>query len=65
MASHHLAEFGGHRHSGSGVTMVLVCHKISQDRITKESCNFMGGTASQYVTTLSSLVAIGIMIVAI
>ena len=34
MASHQLAKFGDHRHCGSRYMMILVCHVISQDRIT-------------------------------
>ena len=28
MVSYHLDKFGGHRHSGRGDTMLLVCHMI-------------------------------------
>ena len=38
----HPAMFGGHRHSGSGV-LILVWHTILQDQLFKGSCNFMGG----------------------
>ena len=31
--SHHLAKFGGHSHSGSGVIMNLVYHVILQDHM--------------------------------
>ena len=33
--SYHLAKFGGHWHSGSGDIIILVCHVISQDHVTK------------------------------
>ena len=40
--SHHPVKFGGHWHCGSGDTMVLVCHVILQDHVTKGSNNYMG-----------------------
>ena len=43
--SHHLAKFGGHGQSGSGV-MNLVCHVISQDHVIKGSCDLLGGSPS-------------------
>ena len=33
--SHHPAKFGDYRHCGSGDRMVLVCHVISQELVTK------------------------------
>ena len=36
--------FSGHSHSGSGVIMILVCHMISQDQVTKELCDFTAGS---------------------
>ena len=42
MVSHCLAMFGGDKHSGSGDTMVLVCHVISEDVMIKGSFDFMG-----------------------
>ena len=38
--SYHSAMFCGHSHSGSGVTMIPVCHVISQDHVSKMSCDF-------------------------
>ena len=61
----HPAKFGGHSHSGSGVIMNLVCHLILQDNMIKGACDCMGGRFSWYVTTLPSLVAIGIVVVEI
>ena len=43
---YHPAKFGGRSHSGSGIIMNLVCHIILQDNVTKESCDFMGGSPS-------------------
>ena len=37
-------QFSGHSHSGSGVIMILVCHMISQDHVTKELCDFTAGS---------------------
>ena len=61
MASHHFATFGGQRHCGSGIVMVLVCYGISQDHEIKESCKFLSWSPLWQVTTLPSLVAIGIV----
>ena len=33
---YHPAKFGGHRHTDSGDTVVLVCQVISQDNVIKE-----------------------------
>ena len=54
--SYHSAKFSGRRHCGSGVTVVLICHVISQDHVMKGSCDFIG---RKKVTILSSLVATG------
>ena len=58
---YHPAKFGGDSLSGSGLIMILICHLISQDHVIKGSCGFMGGSPLWYVTTLLSLVAIGIV----
>ena len=42
MTSRHPAKFGDHGHRSSGDTMILVCHMILQDHMTKGSGNFMG-----------------------
>ena len=39
-------QFGGHRHYGSGDT-ILVCHMASQDHVIKGSCNFMSTSPSK------------------
>ena len=39
---HDHVQFGGHRHGGSGYIMVLVCHVILQDLMTKVSFAFKG-----------------------
>ena len=41
MASHQVARFGGHRHGGSGDTIILGSHVISQDPAIEESCHFI------------------------
>ena len=38
--------------------MVLVCHVISQDQVSKGPCDLMGTSLSRKVTILPSLVAI-------
>ena len=65
MMSYHPAKFGGRSHSGSGVIRKLVCHMILKDHVVKGSCDFMGGNHSWSVTTLQSLVTIGIVLVEI
>ena len=39
MVGHHPAEFGIYRIYGSGDTMFLICHKISQDHVTQNRRN--------------------------
>ena len=63
--SYNAAKFDGHSHSGSGVIRNLVCHVILQDQVVKGSCDFMGGSHSWQVTTLQSLVIIGIVVMEI
>ena len=41
MLSYHPAKLGGYRHRGSEDIMVLICHVIVQDRMTKWSYDFM------------------------
>ena len=41
--------------------MVLVCYGISQDDEIKEACKFLGWSPLWQVTTLPSLVAMGIV----
>ena len=43
--------------------MFLICQVTSTDHLTEESCKFMGGSSSRYVTTLTSLMTISIVIV--
>ena len=42
IVSYRPTKFGGHGHCGSGSIMVLVCHMILQDHVSKASGNFMG-----------------------
>ena len=39
------------------------CHVTSHDHLIEGSCEFMGGSSLQYITTLISLVTISIVIV--
>ena len=43
----------------------LICHMTSQNHVILGSSNFMSGRSSLHVTTLPSLVAIGIVVVEI
>ena len=65
MLSHHSAKFGGHGHCSSRDKKVLFCHVIPQDHVTKRMSKSMGRNLSKKVTTLPSLVAIGIAVVEI
>ena len=59
MPGQHTATFGGHRLCGRRDIIFLVCLVISQDRVIKGSCDYMGGSLSRKVTVLPSFVAIG------
>ena len=52
--SHHRTKFGGHRHSGKGDIMVLLCQEILQNHMIKRSRYFMGRLSRQ-VTILQRL----------
>ena len=43
--------------------MLLVCQVTSQDHLTKGSGNIIGRSPSRFVTIISSLVAIGTVVV--
>ena len=45
--------------------MVLFCHIISQNHVIQGSCGFMDGSHPWEVSTMPSLVAIGILVVEI
>ena len=49
--------------SYAGGDMYFTCHVTQQDHSIEMSCIFMGKSSSQYVTTLKSLLTIGILIV--
>ena len=61
--SHNLAMFGGYWFSASGDMKYLICHVISQNYVIEGSSNFTKGSSSLYISTLSSFVAIGIVLV--
>ena len=63
MVSYHLAMFGGHLSSAMGDMKYLLSHVTSQNHANKESDKFMCGSSSLHVTTLPSLVAVGIVVV--
>ena len=62
MVSHHLAMFG-YWSSATGDMKYLLCHVTSQNPVIEGSNRFMSGSSSWHVTTLPSLVAIGIVVV--
>ena len=45
--------------------MYLICHMTSRDHFIEKSCKFMGESLLWFVTTLTILVTINIMIVEI
>ena len=52
-------KFGEHRHCDSGVSMSPAAHVTSKSQVIQGSwCNFISGSSSLYVTTLTSLVTI-------
>ena len=59
MESHNLEMFGGHWSNARGDKKYLMCYVI------EGSSNSMCESSSRYVTTLPSLVAIGIVVVEI
>ena len=55
-------------HEGShegGNIKYLICHVTSQNIVIEEPCNFKSGSSSWYVSTLPSLVTIGIVAIEI
>ena len=65
MISQPPARFGGRSHRRSGDKMDLVCHKISQDYVTKGLNVIMSKNPLRLVTILLSLVAIDTVVVEI
>ena len=63
--SYHPAKFNGLRESGSRDIMVFVSHVTLQVHLMKVFLDFIGGSSSKYVTILTSLVALGTVIVEI
>ena len=57
--------FGGYWSSASGDIKHFICYVITQNHMVEESYIFMSGSSSLDVTTLLSLVAIGIAVVEI
>ena len=65
MVSHHLVMFGGYCSIAIGYIKYLICHVTLQNYLIEGSSNFMSGNSSWYVTTLPSLVSIGILVLEI
>ena len=61
--SDHPAKFGGHRYCDNGDKAFSNCHIISQDQVSQGVCDFLGRSSLRQVTTLSSLVALGNVVV--
>ena len=57
--------FGRHWSITIGDMNYLTCHVTFQNHVIEGSSNFMSGSSSWYITTLPSLVAIGIAVVEI
>ena len=58
----HLANYGVDT-SSAVRDMYFICHVTQQDHSIEMSCIFMGESSSPHVTTLKSLVTIGVLIV--
>ena len=56
---------GAHRSSASEDVTCLICHVNSLDHVMNGLCDFFGKSFSRYVTTVASLVTIGIVIMEI
>ena len=65
MVSHDLAKFHGYWASASGDIKYVICQVTSQNHVIERSCNFISRNFSWCFTTLSSLVAIDSVVVAI
>ena len=63
--SHNLSMFGDHWSSASTDIKYLIFHVTSQNHLMEGSCKFMNKTSLLYVTTMSSLVAIDIVVIEI
>ena len=60
--SYHFAMFGGSWSTASGNVKYYICHMTRKKQLIEGSCN-MSGSSSYYVTTLASLVVIGIVVI--
>ena len=59
MVYHHLAKFDGHRYCSGTDKMLLGCHVIKQDQISKWSGDYNDRSPSRKASILPSLVALG------
>ena len=62
MVCNHPARFGDHRYCGSGDKMFLIYRVPSSDHVFKGLCDLVDWSFVQQVTTLPSLLAIGLVI---
>ena len=58
-------KFNGHKHNRGGDLIVLLCHLITQDHMSKASSNIMGRSPSRLFTILTNLLVIGTVVVEI
>ena len=58
---HHPDKSCDHGHYDSGDIVFLICHVTSREHMFKGLCEFVGGSPLWCVTTLSCLVAIGLV----
>ena len=63
MASHHPVKLGNQGHCGSEGITVLICHVILQDSVAQEPYDLFGRSALRQITTMTSLVTIGSVVV--
>ena len=63
MEGPHFAKFGDHRSCVSRDITNLIIHVTLQEHIIKGPCDFVKGSSSVHISTLPSLVAIGIVLV--
>lgn len=61
----HIAKFHGHGACSNWDIKYLICHVALQDYVIKGSSDFMEGSSSLHITTLSHLVAIDILVMEI
>ena len=59
--SHHLVKFGDHRSQGIGDITFFICHVTWYIQVMNRLCGFANSIFSSQATSLSRLVAIGLV----